>query len=168
MSTSLEPVVVTLKQRLPASDEAVFDAWVTPEMARQFFFTTRGGEVLAYEMNATTAGSFTITERRPRPDGKPGTLDVKHVGHYIEIARPSRLVFSFSVPQFSGEETVVALDFVSLSSGECDLTLTHSLGSSDTARQHRDKTEAGWQKVLGRLEDALTAQAWRCAAPARA
>lgn len=155
MSTSLEPVVVTLKQRMPASDEAVFDAWVTPDLAKKFFFTTPTGEILVYEMNAVTAGAFTITERRPNADGQPGTMDVKHVGHYIEIARPSRLVFSFSVPQFSGEETVVALDFVSLSSGECDLTLTHSLGSSDTARQYRDKTEAGWKTVLGRLEKAL-------------
>ncbi|MES2279835.1 MAG: SRPBCC domain-containing protein [Pseudomonadota bacterium] len=155
MSTSLEPVVVTLKQRMSANDEAVFDAWVTPELAKKFFFTTPSGEILAYELNAVTAGAFTITEQRPKPDGQPGTMDVKHVGHYIEIARPSRLVFSFSVPQFSGEETVVALDFVSLSSGECDLTLTHSLGSSDTARQYRDKTEAGWKTVLGRLEKAL-------------
>lgn len=155
MSTSLEPVVVTLKQRMSATDEAVFDAWVTPELAKKFFFTTPSGEILAYELNAVTAGAFTITEQRPKPDGQPGTMDVKHVGHYIEIARPSRLVFSFSVPQFPGEETVVALDFVSLSSGECDLTLTHSLGSSDTARQYRDKTEAGWKTVLGRLEKAL-------------
>ncbi len=155
MSTSLEPVVVTLKQRMSATDEAVFDAWVTPELAKKFFFTTPSGEILAYELNAVTAGAFTITEQRPKPDGQPGTMDVKHVGHYIEIARPSRLVFSFNVPQFPGEETVVALDFVSLSSGECDLTLTHSLGSSDTARQYRDKTEAGWKTVLGRLEKAL-------------
>ncbi|MES1978035.1 MAG: SRPBCC domain-containing protein [Pseudomonadota bacterium] len=159
MSTSLEPVVVALKQRMPATDEAVFDAWVTPEMAKQFFFTTPTGEILVYEMNAVTAGAFTITERRPKPNGQPGTMDVKHVGHYIEIARPSRLVFSFSVPQFPGDETVVALDLVSLSSGECDLTLTHSLGSSDTARQVRDKTEGGWRAVLGRLEMALAGQA---------
>jgi uncharacterized protein YndB with AHSA1/START domain len=155
MSTSLEPAVVTLKQRMLATDEAVFDAWVTPELAKKFFFTTPAGEILVYEMNAVTAGTFTITERRPNPDGQQGTMDVKHVGHYIEVARPSRLVFSFSVPQFSGDETVVALDFVSLSSGECDLTLTHSLGSSETARQYRDKTEAGWKVVLGRLEAAL-------------
>lgn len=155
MNTSLEPVVITVKQRMPATDETVFDAWVTPELAKKFFFTTPNGEILVYEMNAVTAGSFTVTERRPTPDGQPGTMDVKHVGHYIEIARPSRLVFSFSVPQFPGEETVVALDFVSLSSGECDLTLTHSLGSSDSARQYRAKTEAGWKTVLGRLESTL-------------
>lgn len=159
MSTSQEPVVVTLKKRMRATDEAVFDAWVTPDVARKFFFTTPSGEVLLYEMDAKTAGGFTITERRPAPQGKPGPLDVEHVGHYIEMARPSRLVFSFSVPQFPGEETVVALDFVSLSSGECDLTLTHSLGSSDSARQYRDKTETGWQKVLGRLEEALADRA---------
>lgn len=155
MSTSLEPVVVTLKQRMPASDEAVFDAFVTPHLAKMFFFTTAGGEALVYDIDAKTAGGFTITERRPRSDGQPGMLDVRHVGHYIEVTRPSRLVFSFSVPQFSGDETVVTLEFVSLSSGECDLTLTHSLGSGDSARQNRDKTEAGWKTVLGRLEKAL-------------
>ncbi len=91
MISSLEPVVVTLKQRMPATDEAVFDAWVTPGLAKKFFFTTPGSEILVYEMTAVTAGGFTITERRPNPDGRPGTLDVKHVGHYIDIARPSRL-----------------------------------------------------------------------------
>ncbi len=158
MPASNEPVVVTLKQRMPASDEAVFDAWVTPEMAKKFFFTTATGEVVLYEMDVKTGGGFTITERRPHPAGQPRTLDIRHVGHYIEVARPSRLVFSFSVPQFPGDETVVALDFVSLSSGECDLTLTHSLGSSDTAHRFRDKTEAGWKTVLGRLEQALGGQ----------
>ena len=158
MPTSNPPVVVTIKQRLRASDEAVFDAWVNPEVAKGFFFTTASGEVVRYDLDPKIGGGFTIIERRPKDGGQPGTHEVKHVGHYIEIARPARLVFSFSVPQYSGEETVLALDFVSLSSGECDLTLTHSLGSSETAQQYRDRTEAGWKTVLGRLEKALDSQ----------
>ncbi|MES2413599.1 MAG: SRPBCC domain-containing protein [Pseudomonadota bacterium] len=154
-SHSLEPVIVAIKTRLPARHETVFDAWVTPDIAKAFFFTTPTGEVVRYEMAPQTGGTFTITERRPKDDGQPGTHDVLHLGHYIEIARPDRLVFSFSVPQYSSEETVVALDFVSVSSGDCDLTLTHSLGSSETAHQYRDQTEKGWRTVLGRLEKAL-------------
>jgi uncharacterized protein YndB with AHSA1/START domain len=155
MPTSTEPVVVTIKQRLPASAEDVFDAWTTADTAKKFFFTTPSGEVMRYDLDPKIGGGFTIIERRLKDGGQPGTHEVLHVGHYIELARPDRLVFSFSVPQYSGEETVVALDFVSLSSGECDLTLTHSLGSSDTAHQYKDRTEAGWNAVLGRLGKAL-------------
>jgi uncharacterized protein YndB with AHSA1/START domain len=81
---------------------------------------------------------------------------VLHAGHYIEIDRPSRLVFSFSVPQYSSEETVVALHMAALSSGGCDLILSHCLGSIDTAREFRDRTEHGWETVLGNLDKALS------------
>ena len=95
-------------------------------------------------------------KRRPQDDGKPGTHDVRHVGHYVEIERPHHLLFSFSVPQYSSEETTVTLDILQLSSGGCELRLAHGLGSSDTARAYEARTAEGWKTVLQNMDEALS------------
>ena len=50
--------------------------------------------------------------------------DIDHVGEYLEIERPTRLVFTFAVPKYSPESTRVSIDIVPAGTG-CKLTLTH-------------------------------------------
>ena len=68
------------------------------------------------EIDARVGGCFNITRR----DGE----DVEHVGTYLEIDRPRRLVFTFGVPKFSAQMTRVSIDLKPLPAG-CELTLTH-------------------------------------------
>ncbi|MDP9253784.1 MAG: SRPBCC domain-containing protein [Verrucomicrobiota bacterium] len=67
------------------------------------------------EIDAGVGGAFVFVDRR---DGE----DIEHIGEYLEIDRPRRIVFSFSVPKYSQESTRVTIDIVPLETG-CELTL---------------------------------------------
>jgi uncharacterized protein YndB with AHSA1/START domain len=148
-------IVVQVKHGFAAGPETVFDAWLDPRIASKFFFATETGTMVCCDINAKPGGAFTVIDRRPKDDGGPGTHDVVHVGQYLALERPHRLAFSFTVPEYSKEETTVTLDITPGTSGGSELTLTHDLGTRDTARQYRDKTENGWKTVLGNLDRAL-------------
>ena len=108
------PIVIT--RRFDFSIERVFDAWLDPAKASKFLFATPTGKMVRVEIDARVGGSFNITRR----DGE----DVEHVGTYLEIDRPRRLVFTFGVPKFSAQMTRVSIDLKPLPTG-CELTLTH-------------------------------------------
>lgn len=132
-----------------APPEAVFDAFLNPAIARRFLFATPTGEMIRAEVDARVGGKFTFVDRRP--DMGPNGGDVLHTGEYLEIDRPTRLVFTFGVPQFRAEFSTVALDFAPAPGGGCVLTLTQS----DVAPEWADRSRHGWGMILGALEAAL-------------
>ena len=134
---------VRVAHRYAATAERVFDAWLDPERAGKWLFATGSGRMVRAEIDARVGGAFTFVDRR---DGE----DVEHVGTYIEIDRPRRLVFDFAVPKFSAEWTRVSIDIVPLGTG-CELTLTHEGVLPDYAI----RTESGWGKLLASLASTL-------------
>jgi uncharacterized protein YndB with AHSA1/START domain len=136
---------LTVTRRFSASAETVFDAWLNPAIARRFLFATPDGEMLRTDIEAKVGGRFNITERRPDMG------DVTHVGEYLEIERPRRLVFTFAVPQFDPAYTTVAIDIAALAEGGCELTLTHGGVLEEWAKG----TQEGWGKILDTLGDSL-------------
>ena len=141
MTTTTKTVTVRVTHRYDAAPEKVFDAWLDPKAAGRFLFATPTGQMVKAEVDARVGGKFTFTDRRP------GEGDVDHVGSYLEIDRPRRLVFDFVVPKYSQERSVVALDFAPAGSG-CELTLTHDGVLEEWAEQ----TNGGWTMILGVLE----------------
>lgn len=137
-------VTVVVRRRFEASAERVFDAWLDPKVARRFAFATPTGEMIKAEIDPRVGGRFTFTDRRPDMG------DVTHVGEYLEIDRPSRLVFTFGVPQFDPAMTRVTIEIAPAGSG-CELTLTHEGVLDDYA----EGTPKGWEMILGGLERAL-------------
>jgi uncharacterized protein YndB with AHSA1/START domain len=125
------------------SPERVFDAWLDPEKARRFLFTeSHEGpkEVIRAEIDARVGGSFLFVTRS-------NGAEIDHVGEYLEIDRPRRLVFLFTVPSFWSERTRVAIDIVPRDGG-CELTLTHE----GLLPEHEDSIFGGWTVFLERLE----------------
>jgi uncharacterized protein YndB with AHSA1/START domain len=135
---------VRATHRYDASPERVFDAWLDPAIAGRFLFATPTGQMIKAEIDPRVGGAFTFTDRRPDMG------DVEHVGTYIEIDRPRRLVFDFAVPKYDATQTRITLDFAPAGAG-CDLTLTHEGVFEEYVKQ----TEGGWEMILAALERAL-------------
>lgn len=136
---------IRLSHRFTASPERVFDAWLDPETIRKWLFATPTGEIVRTDIDARVHGSFTITDRR---DG----ADVDHVGEYLEIVRPWKLVFNFRVPKYSTENTVVTIEIEALGAG-CELHLTHE----GVLPEWYEPTTQGWTGLLATLESVLSA-----------
>jgi uncharacterized protein YndB with AHSA1/START domain len=150
------PVVIRVSQRYSAPAERVFDAWLTPNLAARFLFRTRTGNVMGCEITPEVGGGFTVTDRRPAADGDESVFDVVHLGKYIEIDRPRRLVFDFSVLTFGSDDpTRVTVDVTPLGPQASELTLTHEMGSSELARMNEAGSRKGWLNMLALLEREL-------------
>ena len=136
--------IVKVARRLAASAERVFDAWLDPQTAGQWLFSTPTGKMVRVEIDARVGGRYVIVERRD-------VGDVEHTGEYLELERPKRLVFTLVVPLFSTESTRISIDIVPLSESSCELTLTHEGVYQDYA----DRTQGGWSKILAGLQSSL-------------
>ncbi|HEY9755506.1 MAG TPA: SRPBCC domain-containing protein [Oculatellaceae cyanobacterium] len=144
-------LVVTHKFSLPP--ERVFDAFLDAKIARLFLFATPTGEMVVAEADPRVGGSFTFTDRRP------GIGDVRHVGEYLELDRPRRIVFRLGVPQFFPGTTIVTIEIKSEATG-CELTLTHEGILPD----HLDGAMTGWKSILASVESAyenVQSAGWR-------
>ena len=141
MSTSPN-VTVRVTHRYSASAERVFDAWLDPKTAGEWLFATPTGQITRMEIDPRQGGKFTIVRR----DGE----EFEHVGEYIEIDRPRRLVFTFGVPRVSPEFTRVAIEIVRVGSG-CELALTQDGVLPDYA----EPNVKGWTMILDTLERVL-------------
>lgn len=150
------PVVVRVSHRYSAAAERVFDAWLIPNQAARFLFRTRTGNVMRCEITPEVGGGFTVTDRRPAADGEESVFDVVHLGKYVQLDRPRRLVFDFSVLTFGSDDpTRVTVDIVPLGPQASELVLTHEMGSSELARMNEESSRRGWQNMLLLLEREL-------------
>ena len=145
MSTAKSKAEIVVVHRFSASAERVFDAWLDAENIGKWLFTTPGGEMVRIEIDARVGGDFIITERR---NGE----DVEHIGRYLEIDRPRRLVFEMSVAKYWQHTDLVTIEIVALESG-CELTLTHT--GYPNMPGYVDSISAGWAGILGDLDQLL-------------
>jgi uncharacterized protein YndB with AHSA1/START domain len=155
-----EPIIVRVTHRYNVPVEKVFDAWLNPAQAGRFLFATRTGNILHCEIDPRVGGSFTVTDRRPNADGDESFFDAQHRGVYVEISRPHRLAFDFSVEPFFDDTTRVTIDFVPMGPNICELVLTHDLGDDEDARAYEQRTRHGWAAMLQQLDKVLTARSW--------
>jgi uncharacterized protein YndB with AHSA1/START domain len=136
---------VVVVYRYAASAERVYDAWLDPNRAGKFLFATPAGSMVRIEIDARIGGKFLFVDRR---DGQ----DIEHVGKYIELERPKRIVFDFAVPKFSSIFTRVSIDIRPLEAG-CELTLTHD----GVLPEYETRTNNGWKMILKSLDTSLAA-----------
>jgi len=141
--TPKQTVTVRVTRRFTASPERVFDAWLDPDKASKFLFATPTGQMVRAEIDPRVGGKFIFVDRR---NGE----DVEHVGKYLALDRPRRLVFTFMVPKFSSDATEVTVEIAPLESG-CELTLTHKGVYPD----YETRTQAGWTMILEGLATAV-------------
>ena len=143
MSAQPQKAIVQVTRTFSASAERVFDAWLDPNTVGKWLFATATGKMSKVKIDARVGGSYLIVENRE------GT-DVEHIGEYVEIDRPRRLVFSLKVPKYSREITKVTVEIRTLDSG-CELTLTHEGVLPD----YIASTTSGWSMILEQLSATL-------------
>jgi len=139
-------VQVRVTHLYKAPPENIFDAFLDEKRAGKFMFATPTGDMVRVEIDPRPGGRFLFTDRRP------GEGDVDHVGTFLELDRPRRLVFEFLVPKYSQEISVVTLDFAAAGGG-CEATLTHD----GVLEAWAEQTRGGWTMILGNLEAAVSA-----------
>jgi len=132
-----DTVRVTRRFRIAATK--VFDAFVDVELAAQFLFATPTGQIVKAELEPRVGGSFCFVDRR---DGE----DFEHLGRFLELDRPKRVVFEFQVPKAGPTWTRVTIDILPQGTG-CELTLTHT----DVPPEMVERASGGWTKILAAL-----------------
>jgi uncharacterized protein YndB with AHSA1/START domain len=137
-------VCVTVSRMFRASAARVFDAWLDPQRASQFLFTRPGQVIVRTEMDARVGGSYLFVARR---DGR----DIDHVGEYLEIDPPRRLVFTLRVPFVWTDDNRVTVEIVPVQDG-CELTVTHE----GVLEEHESGINSGWTHFLIGLETMLS------------
>jgi len=137
-------LTVTLSKTIHAPVEQVFDAWLDPKMLTQFILPMPGMPQPEVQNDAKKGGDFSIIMQ-------VGDQKIPHTGRYLEISRPSKLVFSWFSP-FSPEDSCVTLMFTKVGDSETHVELTHVKFIDE---QSRSNHEGGWGNILMSLEQLL-------------
>jgi uncharacterized protein YndB with AHSA1/START domain len=131
-----------VSRRFDEPAERVFDAWLSRAMIGQWMFGSgvRDEEVVRLSIDPRIGGTFCFVVER---DGE----EIEHLGRYLEIERPNRLVFTWVIV---GEKagSRVLIDIVAHGQ-TCELTLTHEL-HPDWAH-FIGRVEESWQQMLNAL-----------------
>lgn len=138
-----DTATVRVSRGFSAAAERVFDAWLDGERMGKWLFATPTGQMIRAEADPRVGGRILFVDRR---DG----VDVEHVGRYLEIDRPRRLVFEFAVPMYSPIYTRVTVE-IAPANGGCTLTLIHEGVLPD----YEARTVDGWTGILDGLAEIL-------------
>lgn len=140
MTGSVEIRVVKCFRHPP---ERVFDAFLDPATVGEWLFATPGGIMERTDYDPRPGGAFAIFERR-------GDDLARHFGRFVQIERPSRVVFDFWVDEAPEAPTRVTVRFDADGDGDgCRVTLTHDLTAAWAS--YADRTTAGWTMILDGL-----------------
>lgn len=141
------PVHATVTHKFSASPERVFDAWLDTSLIGKFMFgpALRDEEIVQLKTDVRVGGTFSFTVRRQ------GT-EIEHIGEYMEIDRPRRLLFSWAVRQDLPDSSRILINITPLSTG-CELTLTQEMAANWADFEERAKS--AWAKMLHALANVL-------------
>ena len=135
-------------QTFTVPPQRVYDAILDPAMIARFMFgpLLREEEILHIRNEPRVGGAFSYKVRR-------GDIEIDHIGTYLELEPPGRIVFSWSIAgQGDDDPSIVTLDITPTAVG-CSLRLTHEM--DEKWADFVDRSRAGWQKMLGVLTTLL-------------
>lgn len=134
---------LTLSRNINAPIEAVFNAWLDPEMIAKFMTPGEGMSVINASAEPHTGGRFALTM-------VAGENEIPHGGIYKVIDPHSKIVFTWESP-FSVDGSTVTLN-LSEKDGGTDIELIHVKFADEEARNNH---EGGWASILAALDKAL-------------
>jgi uncharacterized protein YndB with AHSA1/START domain len=132
---------LSVRRRMPAPREVVFEAWVDPQGIREWMCP---GDVVSAEasLDVRVGGSYRIVM-------KAKERDHVHTGVYQVVEPPSKLVFTWSATETPGEMTLVTVELFPHGNGdESELVLTHErFPKADVAKRY----ESGWGLIADKF-----------------
>ncbi|MBA9026053.1 SRPBCC family protein [Peribacillus huizhouensis] len=131
---------LTMIRNFDVAPEKVFDAWLNSEMMRKWFFTLEGTNKVA-QNNPQVGGTWEIVDHR-------GGKDYRAIGEYLEIDPPTKLVFTFKMPQFSETEDTITVELKELQQGT-EMTFSQII----IVPHEENWTESDIEKALGEYHD---------------
>jgi uncharacterized protein YndB with AHSA1/START domain len=137
---STAPASIRVRRRIAAPAQALFEAWLDPNAIAAWMrpFDTVRTEAQA---NPVVGGSYRIDMHQP--DGGV----VEHVGKYVAIDPPRRLVFTWASPATQHKDSLVTIEFIE-SDGATEVVLTHEQLPEYMAQAH----VGGWTSAFEKLE----------------
>lgn len=143
MTETKSDLSLTVSRTIDAPVEAVFEAWLDPDMLSRFMMPGDDVTVPSVRVDAVEGGRFEIIM-------KSGDEEIPHSGVYETIDRYDRLVFTWESPH-SIDGSTVTLEFTPVDGGT-EVTLTQVKFSSEGSR---DGHEKGWTRILAALGSTL-------------
>lgn len=137
--------VMSVARHFAFPPESVYDAWLSADSARHWWFRTPTGTSVACAIDPTPGGSFRIVEQR-------GDMQAEHFGIFAELERPRRIVFDFATDR-EQKPTRVTIHIDPTPEG-CVLTLWHIMDPQWAA--FTDRTRNGWTMILEGLNNTLS------------
>jgi uncharacterized protein YndB with AHSA1/START domain len=119
--------------------ERLFDAWVVPEIANQWYFKNETN-IINLETDTKVSGKFLLRE------WDKGNI-VDHFGNYLEIERPLKLVFTLEVPQHFKGVSIVSITIIQRQN---ESILRFKQEGIDTT-----STKQAWEKMFSNLQRLL-------------
>ena len=135
---------IEIRRRLSAPVAEVFRWWTEPDLIEMWM--TPAGEVEA-SIDLRAGGAFRIVMRG-------AGMVIEHVGTFLEVDRPRRLMFTWSSPYTGPRPGVVTVELEPAGDDGTDLRLVHAELPEEVAPSHA----GGWGAMLARLEGMLSAR----------
>ena len=149
MSASIEAKVT---QRLSHPPEAVFNAWLEPDlvrawMARSLVEAGLPGEMMRVEIDAEVGGRFAFSDKRAQGEAL-------HWGEYRVIDTPHRLAFTWwTSPEEEAADRSLVTIVLEPSDEGCVATLYHEMDAVWAA--YLERTERSWARMLTAIAQEL-------------
>lgn len=140
---NMTDLTLSTSRTINATPEAVYNAWLDPNMLAKFMLPGEGASVPKAAADPVEGGRFDLIMRM-------GDQDMPHGGVYKELSPHSKIVFTWESP-FSVEGSTVTLGFAPTDGGT-EVTLNHVKFADE---ESRDNHLGGWTAILAKLESVL-------------
>jgi uncharacterized protein YndB with AHSA1/START domain len=138
---------VRVERTFAAAAATVFDAWTSVEVLRRWWPAGPGWETPVADVDIRVGGRLRLVMRAP--DG----AEFGGEGHYVEISRPTRLVFTWKwdTVQLGTQPQLVEVTFTE----NADKTTTVVLVNRGLTESEEQSHREGWQASFDNLDDIL-------------
>jgi uncharacterized protein YndB with AHSA1/START domain len=151
---------VRIERTFAAAAATVFDAWTSVEVLRRWWPGGPGWQTPVAEVDIRVGGRLRLVMRAP--DG----TEFGGEGRYVEISRPTRLVFTWQwdAVQLGTQSQLVEITFTENADATTTVVLVNRGLTESEEQSHRE----GWQASFDNLDDILASSQAAHAAPGEA